>query len=129
MFDVRDLGIDPKEYQVQAESRGKKITNPKKPERCLAGYCKYCTLETDYGAPCLWCNAGSAGVFDYYDKGACPLGFWYRQKKHQKTEFKCYACSSIEGWWRKKGSSGRWICSECHPPAITKNEVAFRSNF
>jgi hypothetical protein len=42
---------------------------------------------------------------------------------------KCYACSSIEGWWRKKGSSGRWICSECHPPAITKNEVAFRSNF
>jgi len=42
---------------------------------------------------------------------------------------KCYACSSIDGWWRKKGSSGRWICSECHPPAITKNEVAWRSNF
>ena len=42
---------------------------------------------------------------------------------------KCYACSSIDGWWRKKGSSGRWICSECHPPAITKNEIVWRSNF
>ena len=42
---------------------------------------------------------------------------------------KCYACSSIDGWWRKKGSSGRWICSECHPPAIAKNEIVLRSNF
>jgi len=86
MFDVRNLGIDPKNYQVRAKSKTKKIAKAKKsepeskPERCLSGYCRYCTLEEDFGAPCLWCHAGNAGVFDYYEKGACPLGFWYRAK-------------------------------------------------
>jgi hypothetical protein len=49
--------------------------------------------------------------------------------EQEKAVLKCYACRSIEGFWRKKGSLGRWICSTCHPPAITKNEVVWRGDF
>ena len=84
MFDVHKLGIDPKNYQVRSKLKTEKTAKPKepdkKPERCLPGYCKHCTLETENGIPRLWCGAGSARVFDFYDKGACPLGFWYRAK-------------------------------------------------
>ena len=49
--------------------------------------------------------------------------------EQEKAILKCYSCRSIDGWWRKKVSLGRWICAECHPPAITKNEIAWHRNF
>ena len=36
---------------------------------------------------------------------------------------RCYCCGNQTFWRRKDNHDSRWICSKCHPPMPSKDEI------
>jgi len=37
----------------------------------------------------------------------------------------CYCCGCPSFWRKKDNQGGRWICTVCHPPILSKDEVEY----
>ena len=91
----------------------------KKMSICLHGSrCRFISLVDDRQI----CSKKNQPIFDMY---ICPDGKWERSQNNQNTQKKmtCYSCGSQTFWRKKDNQGGRWICSECHPPVLSKDEI------
>ena len=92
----------------------------KKMSTCLNGKsCHFISCVDDRQV----CSKNNQPIFDMT---ACPAGKWERlEDKPQKKTMACYSCGSQTFWRSKNNQTGRWICSECHPPVKPEDEVEY----
>ncbi len=104
--------------------RVQKVKTPKiiikKMATCLHGSrCRFISLVDDRQI----CSRNNKAIFDM---DVCPDGRWWQSgQNNQNTQKKmtCYSCGSQTFWRKKDNEGGRRICSECHPPALSKDEI------
>lgn len=109
-------------------------------ETCFAQVeCEFCRVSQGDSGQIMECTANRQGVANLASLEKCPKKKWVTLKYHgsgailSSTRMGCNICGSLEQWRvvldphnGKLVKDGKWLCRNCHPPAMTSKHYQVR---